>query len=152
MYEVTQFMSQEHAQLAALFREYQVLRSEFPDRARRTLEQFTAGLERHMELEETILFPRFESFAQMGNSGPTTVMRSEHKEIRGALARLRSGCSGDDAEIIEHTLLESLRAHEAMEDLVFSPWLDETLSETERFGLFEQMSHYPAATPQTLHR
>ena len=79
----------------------------------------------------------------MGNSGPTTIMRAEHREIREALARLRGGCAEDDADLIEHTLLESLRAHEAMEDLVFSPWLDETLSETERFGLFEQIRHYP---------
>ena len=145
MYEVTQFMSQEHAQLAALFRDYQSLRIKAPDRARCKLETFTAGIERHMALEEAILFPRFEAFSQMGNSGPTTIMRAEHREIREALARLRGGCAEDDADLIEHTLLESLRAHEAMEDLVFSPWLDETLSETERFGLFEQIRHYPAA-------
>ena len=77
MYEVTQFMSQEHAQLAALFREYQSLRNEVPELARGKLETFTAGMERHMALEEAILFPRFEAFSQMGNSGPTTIMRAE---------------------------------------------------------------------------
>ncbi len=151
MYEVTQFMNLEHARLAALFREYQTLRIEAPDQARPRLELFTAGLERHMALEEAILFPRFEAFSQMGNSGPTTIMRSEHREIREALARLRDGCDEDDADLIEHTLLESLRAHEAMEDLVFSPWLDETLGETERMGLFEQMRHFPATISAAAH-
>jgi hemerythrin-like domain-containing protein len=146
MYEITQFMTQEHSRLALLFREYQTLKGEAPDRARRRLKKFIAGLERHMTLEEEILFPRFEAVSRLGNSGPTTVMRSEHREIREALARLlaESGAAGA-AERIEDALLESLRAHEAMEDLVFSPWIDESLSENERLGLFEQIRHFPAA-------
>jgi len=146
MYEVTQFMTQEHSRLALLFREYQALKGGSPVRARRRLEKFIAGLEHHMSLEEEILFPRFEALSRLGNSGPTTVMRSEHREIREALARLRAeSTEAGAADKIEDTLLDSLRAHEAMEDLVFSPWIDETLSENERLGLFEQIRHYPAA-------
>jgi iron-sulfur cluster repair protein YtfE (RIC family) len=139
-------MTQEHARLALLFREYQSLKDGAPEQAGRLLERFADGLERHMTLEEEILFPRFEAVSHMGNTGPTTIMRAEHAEIRKALSLLGTLRAGEEPRLAaEEILIDSLRAHEAMEDLVFSPWIDESLSENERLGLFEQIRHYPAA-------
>ena len=152
MYEFSKVMGDEHERLAGLFRQYQALRPRQPVEARRRLEEFTAGLERHMAIEEQILFPRFEDFSHLGTSGPTTVMRGEHREIRHALARLRSLPPGTGAiDELEMKLLDALRAHEAMEDLVFNPWIDESLNETERLGLFEKMHRFDAGAPQARH-
>ncbi len=153
MYEITKLMNQEHTELTELFRGYQSLKSQAPDQARCNLEIFTARLMRHMALEEEILFPRFEAFSRLGTSGPTTVMRSEHRKIREALEKLHACHTGITAsEKIEHDLLDALRSHEAMEDMVFGPWIDDNLSETERLGLFEQIRHYPSTPSQPLSR
>lgn len=152
MYEITKLLTLEHERLVGLFRQYQVLLAAAPDEARRRLDEFTDGLQRHMAVEEQILFPRFETFTRLGNSGPTAVMRSEHAEIRTALARLGALRAGDGArDDAEKSLLDALRAHEAMEELVFSPWLDETLTEIERMALYEQIRNFSAPVKDAAH-
>jgi hemerythrin-like domain-containing protein len=148
MYEITRFMNREHARLAMLFREYQAARRYSTPDARRLLGQFVTSQERHMMLEEEFLFPLFEKHAKPGNSGATTVMRTEHLEIRDAMAELQRAHAGGEAERI---LLDSLRAHEVMEDRVFTPWVDETLNERDRIALFEQLRDSRAAAPQVTH-
>ena len=48
--------------------------------------EFTCGLSRHINVEEGVLFPTFEQMTGM-TTGPTTVMRSEHVEIRRLMER-----------------------------------------------------------------
>ena len=57
------------------------------DDAIRYFQAFHDGLERHLQMEETILFPEFERIT--GNAaGPTGMMRIEHQQMRLVTERM----------------------------------------------------------------
>ena len=57
--------------------------------------EFRSGLERHIVVEEQVVFPAFEALGGPAACGPTKVMRMEHAEIRRLMtevsAQLASG-------------------------------------------------------------
>ncbi|MGH7673776.1 MAG: hemerythrin domain-containing protein, partial [Gemmatimonadales bacterium] len=55
-------------------------------RARVRFAEFRSGLERHIAMEEEIVFPAFEALSGAAGGGPTRVMRAEHAEIRRLMA------------------------------------------------------------------
>jgi hemerythrin-like domain-containing protein len=58
--------------------------------------KFKAALERHLAIEEDILFPAMGDVA--GNAcGPTAVMRSEHEQMRDIVQSLDAAISSRDA-------------------------------------------------------
>lgn len=101
-----------------------------------------AALEPHAQIEDEGLFPTVES--QIGEAGPTQVMRMEHAEIEsklGQLAELRGmhdSIEGalaklpkmDDAEQARRLLKDTLflaREHFAKEEQVLFPMADQLL-------------------------
>ena len=57
--------------------------------------QLERALERHIRLEEEIVFPLFEARSGIVD-GPTAVMRDEHRCLRRALALMRAGIEARD--------------------------------------------------------
>ena len=98
---------------------------------------FERGLDRHMGLEEEVLFPLFEARSGIVD-GPTAVLREEHRAIRKALAIMRSGILDNDARTFRdgmaflHTVMPE---HNAKEEHVLYPTTDRMLSDRERATL-----------------
>jgi hemerythrin-like domain-containing protein len=97
-------------------------------------ETFLREIERHIEVEEGLLFPAFEERTGM-SSGPTDVMRTEHEQMRGLFARMRAATEAKDgveyADAAE-TLLSLMHQHNAKEEDMMYPMLDQALGEEAR--------------------
>ena len=59
--------------------------------------EFDAALHRHLDMEEKILFPAFEQ-TPGAPSGPTSVMRSEHKQMRQIIDSMKHALLALDAD------------------------------------------------------
>ena len=102
-----------------------------------SLAVFTAAITRHFASEEELLFPAFEAATGM-SAGPTQMMRYEHDQMRGLLARMAAACEardsqgyGGDAE----TLLMLMQQHNMKEEHILYPMCDQSLgADAERVG------------------
>jgi iron-sulfur cluster repair protein YtfE (RIC family) len=107
--------------------------------ARRDYDEFARGLQRHIRLEEDILFPVFEQRA--GARARTTAMRIEHTRIRGVLGSLRDALGRGDAAGFRgglSVLLPLLRAHNENEEQILYP-ADADLPAAERAALVRRL-------------
>jgi len=95
---------------------------------------FRHAIERHLLMEERVLFPAFE--ARTGNTlGPTEVMRSEHADMRGLLGDLSAAVGQHDSEsflALSDTLLVLLQQHNLKEEQVLYPMTGEVLGSIRR--------------------
>jgi iron-sulfur cluster repair protein YtfE (RIC family) len=104
------------------------------EEARAAHRRFRTGLERHMRIEEDLLFPLFEARSGI-SGGPTTVMRDEHRQIRRAVEAMAEGLEAGDVRRFGEGLsfLNSvLPEHNAKEQHVLYPTTDRLLSAAER--------------------
>ena len=131
----------DHDRLDELFRNFQSSkRSDFP-KAKNSFRQFKIGLQRHILWEEQILFPLFEEKTGMKGTGPTEVMRREHRQIKALLEAIHQWAQAQDPEsdAEEGELLEILGAHNEKEEHILYPAVDRLLSDEERKGIFHRM-------------
>ena len=90
-------------------------------------------LEAHFSTEETLLFPAFESATGM-TSGPTAVMRSEHRQMRDLLDQMRAAIDtqdGDGFDGAAETLLILMQQHNMKEENILYPMCDSALAGSE---------------------
>lgn len=145
---IANYFEKDHDRLDGLFRRFQEdKRPNFPE-ARRCFKEFKRGLERHIVWEEEILFPLFESKTGIHETGPTAMMRLEHREIKEALEKVhkkvREGNPETDEE--EEALLSLLKEHNFKEEQVLYPMIDHWASEEEQEEVFAKMRKYPEET------
>ena len=125
---VTEYLEGDHQRLAAILEEVERLAgaAAFPEAGMRFAE-FACGLGRHIDAEETILFPAFEKMTGMAG-GPTMVMRDEHVEIHrrmeGVAAELKARKLAGIHQAIA-ALVEVLSAHNMKEEEVLYPMADQ---------------------------
>jgi iron-sulfur cluster repair protein YtfE (RIC family) len=101
---------------------------------------FLGEMERHIGLEENLLFPAFEERTGM-TSGPTETMRMEHEQMRGMFAQMRAAIEEKDAALylgVSETLLILLQQHNMKEESMMYPMLDQALGDDAR-GLLGQL-------------
>ena len=97
-------------------------------------------MERHFQIEETLLFPTFEEISGM-RQGSTQVMRMEHQQMRNLLARMSEAVSsGDREEILEvgETTMILMQQHNVKEEGILYPMADQHLA-SYREELIERM-------------
>jgi iron-sulfur cluster repair protein YtfE (RIC family) len=131
---ITEYLSGDHRRLDGLLGEVEhaVAEESFP-RARERHHELEVGLDRHIRLEEELLFPLFE--ARSGMSGPTVVMAREHRQIRAALRMMGEGLAKDDATAFSEGrrwLEDVLPEHDSKEEHILYPMTDKLLSSRER--------------------
>ena len=139
---INQLYTEDHQRLDDLFHEFTKLKASDRLTAEKSFGEFKAGLERHIVWEEEILFPAFEKKFERFEGGPTTVMRSEHREIRkylDAIARklAEQNFQTDEEEI---SLAMVLCAHNHKEEGILYPVMDRVFSEQERAAMFLEMN------------
>jgi iron-sulfur cluster repair protein YtfE (RIC family) len=103
-------------------------------------------LERHIAMEERVLFPAFEKHSGMSGSGPTQVMRTEHGQLRALLEALSGAVRDRDEKRylrFADALDGLLRQHNAKEERILYPMLDAALGAraAELFASCEALPH-----------
>lgn len=113
--------------------------------ARKWYEAFSSGLRRHIAVEEQLLFPVFERRSDIPpGTGPTEVMRNEHREIERLLAEIL-GAIGDAAklpDLARAAFHEILEEHHLKEEGMLYPALDEILTPEEGDALVSRIQEF----------
>jgi iron-sulfur cluster repair protein YtfE (RIC family) len=128
---MSSYLSQDHARCDALFRvALQSVRGARWRQAGLDMAAFQHALERHLLVEERILFPAFER--AIGHAvSPTAAMRAEHLRIRAVAQRLSdTAASGDMNAFFKHAeaLLLVLHQHDEKEEGVLYPMIERVLA------------------------
>ena len=90
-------------------------------------------LETHFKSEEELLFPAFETATGM-TSGPTEVMRGEHRQMRDLLAQMKQALSARDGDTFggaAETLLILMQQHNMKEENILYPMCDNALASSD---------------------
>ncbi len=119
-------------------------RSSDPDAAWGAFMEFVAGLQRHMSLEEEVLFPAFLAHPLAGAPGALAALRGEHKRILALLDELEV-CQAEfnpRAARIEAELRALLASHHEAEERIFAPWLASTLNGAQRQALLDRLARF----------
>jgi regulator of cell morphogenesis and NO signaling len=113
--------------------------------ARKWYEAFSSGLRRHIAVEEELLFPVFEERAGLfDGSGPTEIMRTEHREILRLLGEILRTI-GDPAKLPDQARAEFheiLEEHHRKEEGMLYPALDEVLTPEEGDALVSRIQGF----------
>lgn len=126
---------------------------EWPQAAR-DLSDFTDALERHLQLEDMIVFPAFEkALIRINGSAslPTAQMNTEHQRMRAVARRMSDSQATHDAGAFldhAHTLALSLCLHGEKEEGVLYPLIDrmlqgqrdDVISAMRAFGAFDHLT------------
>jgi regulator of cell morphogenesis and NO signaling len=142
---ISAFFEQDHDQLDELFKAFQQSkRSDFA-RAEESFRGFKLGLQRHIVWEEDLLFPLWEKKTGMFDSGPTPVMRNEHREIGQQLEAIHRKVAdrNPDSDQEEQALLDLLGSHNRKEERALYPAIDKVASPEERETIFRDMKNIP---------
>ncbi len=135
-------MGGDHDRLDDLFKEFKNVKDTDKNRARSLFLEFKIGLQKHIVWEEEILFPLFENKTRMHDTGPTAVMRIEHRKIKDFLERIHKNLGEiiktDD---LEDGLIETLTEHNNKEEDILYPWIDESVDEEEKESAFTKMKN-----------
>jgi iron-sulfur cluster repair protein YtfE (RIC family) len=92
-----------------------------------------AALATHATIENEVLFPEIER--RVGPGGPLAVMRYEHDQIEGGLARLAGCGEAAAARVVLLGTLATAREHFAKEENILFPLAAQILEkEMERLG------------------
>lgn len=98
--------------------------------ARRDVAAFRYALERHVLIEERIVFPAFECALGTAAS-PTAAMRADHLRVRALAQRLSNAVVAQSAqEFVRHaeSLLLTLHQHSEKEEGVLYPMIERVLA------------------------
>ena len=133
--EVTEALVWDHARLDALEA------AAFEARARGVLPlaraiftDFAHGLRRHIDFEEQLLFPEFETRCRLDvPDGPTAVMRAEHRAVGAILLVMEKEIDDPGAaiELSRVELRQIQREHDLKEEQILYPALDRMLDADE---------------------
>jgi uncharacterized protein (DUF2249 family)/hemerythrin-like domain-containing protein len=143
---VTEFLGWDHQRLDVLFAlaERRANSGDFFE-ATTQFAEFRCGLERHIAIEEQVLFPLFEERAGMA-SGPTTVMRLEHSEIARILDEIGEALADEDTSALMGAageLREVLGGHNLKEERILYPMTDRALADPrDRDDLVRRMQAF----------
>ena len=138
---ISRYFAKHHEELDDSFKSFQMQKYNNYEKAMEAFKRFKNDLERHIVWEERLLFPLWEEKTGMMNSGPTVVMRGEHRHINERLAaissKLEKGDPDTDSEELALTVL--LTAHNMKEERVLYPSLDKLAKDQERDDLYDKM-------------
>ena len=142
---ISEFFEQDHDRLDELFKIFQQLkRSNFP-KATEAFKAFKLGLQRHIVWEEEVLFPLWEKKTGMSESGPTPVMRNEHRQIGQLLEAIHGkvAAQNPDSDQEEQALLDILGSHNRKEERALYPAIDQVAGPEDRETIFQNIENIP---------
>lgn len=131
MESIGSYLTQDHARCDGLFAlARDAVRAARWRDARRDMGAFQYALERHLLIEERIVFPAFE--LALGHAvSPTAGMRAEHLRIRAVAQRLSDAVLANDGQgFVTHAeaLLLAVHQHSEKEEGVLYPMIERVLA------------------------
>ena len=132
MQVISQYMQQNHRECDEQFVHAETSASDgnWADAASH-FNNFNKLLERHLNMEEQVLFPAFET--ETGHTqGPTAVMRMEHEQIRGLITELKTSLESKDSQRflgLTESLMMLIQQHNMKEEQMLYPMTDQALSD-----------------------
>ncbi len=140
---ISSFYAKDHDRLDELFKEYQAHKKSDYAKAKKAFLEFNQGLRQHIQWEEDLLFPLFEKKTAMTHCGPTEVMRQEHVEIQERLNQIKGKVHHADpnTDDQERALLGVLGNHNAKEEEILYPMIDQVSDGNEKEELFKKMKN-----------
>jgi hemerythrin-like domain-containing protein len=101
--------------------------------AQAAVADFVKEIEKHFKAEEERLFPAFEQATGM-SSGPTSVMRMEHGQMRTLFDQMAAAVAGEDLDAFSgaaETLLLLMQQHNMKEENILYPMCEQALPAAE---------------------
>ena len=143
MKTVQNFMGEDHDRLEDIFKNFRKIKNSDISKAKSLFHEFNIGLQKHIVWEEEILFPIFENKTGMRDTGPTIVMRMEHRKIKNFLEKIHNNLVDGNVQTddLEDGLIEALTEHNNKEENILYPWIDNSTSEQEREEAFTKMKN-----------
>lgn len=141
MHPVSGFYCDDHRRLDRLWERIENDRGTGPAEIRTEFEEFRAGLERHMEWEELLLFPLLEKAGAPDMQSRADLLCWEHRHLRLWLARVAENLDRtDDAANLERQAFRGLLAgHNDFEERLVYPSLETAATAEQRRLLWERM-------------
>ena len=96
---------------------------------RRDFNAFLEALDRHLKIEEEVLFPAFEQATGMAG-GPTFVMRHEHQQMLVLLKQIGAAIearNSADFDALARSFSDLMNGHSAKEERMLYPMCDHNL-------------------------
>lgn len=127
------FFEQDHRDCDARWADVEeLLDTEDVEAARPAWRKFDKGIRRHIAMEEEVMFPAFETAAEVDGDGLTSVMRMEHKQMIGLLDQIEDAMeTGDPEQALDlgDTLLMLIQQHNIREEDTLYPVAEKMLGE-----------------------
>jgi len=136
-----QILRDDHDHLDALWAGAESLRDADPARARQLFEEFVAGLEEHIGIEEDFLFPQALQRKEAGYVQLVGTMKEEHRLILAQVGLIKNSLHSGSLpeESVGTELANLLGNHNAREEGMFYPLFDGAFSEGEGKELRERV-------------
>ena len=127
---IKQFMAQDHRDCDLLFAkaENAAAKDDWAA-ASQAFNTFVHAMERHLGVEEQVLFPAFEEETGV-LTGPTEMMRMEHDQMRTLFAEMKDAMkqqNSDDYLGAAETLLIMMQQHNMKEEQILYNMMDQRL-------------------------
>ena len=94
-------------------------------------EKFVNDLMHHLDMEEKVMFPTFESRSPMGGGcGPTQVMRMEHDQMRAIVNDMKTQLNAKNKDGFfgaSETLMMLMQQHNMKEEQMLYPMTDNVM-------------------------
>lgn len=140
MKTITEYLSADHQRCDNLFADAETAAAKNDLAAAKAgFAAFHQGMQHHLGMEESILFPAFEKAA--GNAmGPTRVMRMEHEQMRELFTQMQAALDANDVQTyagLSETLLVLMQQHNFKEEQMLYPMADRALQDSA--ALIEKM-------------
>ena len=138
---ITSFMTADHQHCDHLFaKAEEAIEQQNPS----LMEQFLVEMARHFRLEEDLLFGAFEEETGMHGSGPTEMMRIEHKQMRALMTQIEGAISVKDFEKVRRageTLLILMQQHNLKEENMLYQMMDMHLNVPDVIKQLKELNH-----------
>lgn len=130
MSSISQILENDHARCDTLFAnaEAGVVKQSW-EQASTAFTEFEQAMDRHLAIEEEVLFPAFEQ-AIGSASGPTFVMRTEHQQLRDIIDTARTALEAHNADnffAAADILQITMGQHNLKEEGILYPMMDRHL-------------------------
>lgn len=140
MSHIHQYFTADHQRLDCLYLAFKALLARGENTCRGYFDKFSQDLIRHIDWEEQVLFPFFESKSGI-TAGPTRVMRAEHQDIISNLVSIKEKLAAVNIEhMAELDALETLLSeHNQKEEQVLYPMIERFCQPEDSAKLFLAM-------------
>lgn len=133
---ITEYLSADHHRCDNLFADAEAAaaQGDLADTAAKYA-AFHQAMEHHLTMEENIMFPAVEEATGMYMSGPTSVMRMEHGQMRGLFEDIQAALEAGDVSScpgLLETLLVLMQQHNMKEEHMLYPMADRNLQERDK--------------------